>query len=88
MKLILEDGRNSLLLHPRKYDLITIEISSVWFAGATNLFSREFYALVRSRLKPGGVFQQWLQLHHISRKEIETVLVSLRNELPKVSSSG
>ena len=85
VKLILEDGRNSLLLHPRKYDLITIEISSVWFAGATNLFSREFYALVRSRLKPGGVFQQWLQLHHISRNEIETVLVSLRSELPEVS---
>ena len=85
VKLILEDGRNSLLLHPKKYDLITIEISSVWFAGATNLFSREFYALVRSRLKPGGVFQQWLQLHHIGESEIETVLVSLKSELSEVS---
>jgi spermidine synthase len=85
VRLILEDGRNSLLLRPKRYDLITIEISSVWFAGATNLFSREFYTLVRNRLKPGGVFQQWLQLHHIGRAEIETVLVSLRSQFPEVS---
>jgi spermidine synthase len=84
-RLILEDGRNSLLLRPKQYDLITIEISSVWFAGATNLFSREFYGLVRDRLKPHGVFQQWLQLHHIGLAEIETVLVSLRSQLPEVS---
>lgn len=83
--LILEDGRNSLLLRPRRYDLVTIEISSVWFAGATNLFSKEFYALVRERLKPGGVFQQWLQLHHIGKSEIETVLVSLRSQFREVS---
>lgn len=84
-RLILEDGRNSLLLREKPYDLITIEISSIWFAGATNLFSREFYSVVRSRLKPNGVFQQWLQLHHISRSEIETVLVTLRSEFPEVS---
>jgi len=85
VRLILEDGRNSLLLRPKAYDLITIEISSIWFAGATNLFSREFYALARSRLKPNGVFQQWLQLHHIGHAEIETVLASLRSEFPEVS---
>ena len=32
VKLILEDGRNSLLLHPRKYDLITIESQRVFAA--------------------------------------------------------
>jgi spermidine synthase len=85
LHLILEDGRNSLLLRPQRYDLITIEITSVWFAGATNLFSRDFYALVRERLNASGVFQQWLQLHHIGSNDIETVLVTLRSEFPEVS---
>jgi len=84
-RLILEDGRNVLLLRPKRYDLITIEISSIWFAGATNLFSREFYSVVRDRLTTTGVFQQWLQLHHISRSEIETVLVTMRSQFPEVS---
>ncbi|KAF3996988.1 spermidine synthase [Glaciimonas immobilis] len=46
------DGRNLLLLTPRKYDLISIEITSIWFAGAASLYNQEFYQLARSRLQP------------------------------------
>lgn len=81
----LEDGRNHLLLTGRRYDLITMEISSVWFAGASNLYSREFYALAKSRLKPGGVMQQWIQLHHISTDELGSVMRAMREEFPSVS---
>jgi spermidine synthase len=75
--LYLEDGRNVLLTSPRAgYDLITIEITSVWFAGATNLYSQEFYELARQRLKPDGVLQQWIQLHHISPREVACALAT------------
>ena len=37
----LEDGRNFLLRSRTRYDLVTIETTSVWFAGASNLYSRE-----------------------------------------------
>ena len=80
-----EDGRNVLLLRPKKYDLITIEISSIWFAGATNLYSREFYELARRRLKPGGVFQQWIQIHHIGTSELISAMATLRSVFPYVS---
>jgi spermidine synthase len=81
----LEDGRNVLLTTTRRYDLVSIEITSVWFAGATNLYSREFYELVRSRLHKGGVFQQWIQLHHISSREIRSMLGTLRSVFPWVT---
>jgi spermidine synthase len=83
--LILEDGRNVLLLRQKQYDLITMEISSLWFAGSTNLYSSEFYALVKRRLKPGGVFQQWVQLHHIGTDELLNEISTLRHVFPCVS---
>jgi spermidine synthase len=82
----LEDGRNYLLSQPRKYDQITIELTSIWFAGATNLYSREFYELAKRRLRPGGVFQQWFQLHHIGPREIESIIGTLHASFPYVSA--
>jgi spermidine synthase len=80
-----DDGRNYLLLSRRRYDLVTMEISNVWFAGATSLYSREFYALARQRLKPGGMMQQWVQLHHISPVEVGSILATMHAVFPYVS---
>ncbi len=80
-----EDGRNFLLLTDMRYDLITMEISSVWFAGASNLYSQEFYKVAKQRLQPGGVFQQWIQLHHIGTSELTMVIATLRSVFPRVS---
>jgi spermidine synthase len=85
VSLFLEDGRNLLLLHPeRRYDLIAMEITSVWFAGSTSLYCREFFELTRSRLRPGGIFQQWIQLHHIGPFELGSVLATVRSVYPQV----
>ncbi|MBE7480658.1 MAG: fused MFS/spermidine synthase [Polyangiaceae bacterium] len=85
VKLHLADGRNFLLLTTERYGLVSMELSSVWFAGASNLYSREFYRLVHSRLEPGGVFQQWVQLHHMSRRDFATILHTLADEFDHVT---
>jgi spermidine synthase len=86
VRLHLEDGRNFVQLAPaRSFDVISIEISSVWFAGATNLYSREFYEMAKSRLKPGGAFQQWVQFHHTRPKELGVQIATLRSVFPFVS---
>jgi spermidine synthase len=81
----LADGRNHLLLHRGPYDLISIELGAIWFAGAADLYNREFYALVRERLNPGGVLQQWVQLHHLTRRDLAVILQSIRAELPHLA---
>lgn len=81
----IEDGRNFLLRSRTPYDVIQIEITSLWFAGATNLYSREFYALARARLAPGGALVQWIQLHHLGPREIATILATARAEFPGVA---
>ncbi len=83
-RLFLEDGRNRLLVQPTRYDVISIEVSSIWFAGAANLYSKEFYELATQRLEPGGVLQQWTQLHHTNRRNLATVLHTVRSVFPHV----
>ncbi len=84
VRLALEDGRNHLLRSPGGYDLITIELNSVWFAGATSLYSREFYRLVRERLASDGLLVQWIQLHHIAPEEVLSAVATLQAEIEHV----
>lgn len=81
----LADGRNYLLVHERRYDLISMELSSIWFAGAANLYSHEYYELVKSRLVEGGIFQQWVQLHHVYPRDFATIVNTLRRSFRHVA---
>ena len=73
------DGRNFLLTQTKNYDLVSIEISSIWFAGAANLYNKEFYELVARRLTENGVLQQWIQLHHMQPLDFLHAIQSLRS---------
>lgn len=85
VRLHLDDGRNLLLVATQPYDLITMELSSVWFAGAASFYSREFYELTRARMTPRGVLQQWVQLHHMKRRELGAIIRTLRLVFPHVA---
>lgn len=82
--IVLEDGRNVLLTRKNAYDVVSIELTSVWFAGAGNLYNKEFYQLVSKRLAEGGVLQQWFQLHHTSQRIVASTIASLRAVFPYV----
>jgi hypothetical protein len=60
VNLICDDGRNFLLATDRTYDVITSDPIDPDDAGVTSLYSKEYYELVRSRLRDGGVACQWL----------------------------
>jgi spermidine synthase len=75
----LEDGRNLLLVEPGRFDLVTVELTSIWFAGAANLYSREFYQTAASKLAEGGVLSQWIQLHHTTLRDVASQMVTARS---------
>ena len=79
VRVILEDGRNVLLTRKERLDVVSVELTSVWFAGAANLYNKEFYELVSARLSEGGVLQQWFQLHHTNRRIVAATMASLRS---------
>lgn len=57
----IDDGRRYLERIPKQYDVITIDPPPpVEAAGSSLLYSEEFYEIVKQRLRPGGIIQQWL----------------------------
>ena len=64
----INDGRQHLQMQPEaSYDLITLEPPPIAHAGVGALYSREFYALARSRLKSKGYISQWLPTYQVPR---------------------
>jgi predicted membrane-bound spermidine synthase len=57
----IDDGRRYLERTSEQYDVITIDPPPpVEAAGTSLLYSKEFYSIIRRRLAPGGMLQQWL----------------------------
>jgi spermidine synthase len=84
MILRVADARNYLLVTPDQYDVIISEPSNPWMAGVANVFTQEFFRLGNSKLKPEGLFCQWLQLYKISPESFKTVLTTFHSVFPFV----
>jgi spermidine synthase len=62
----INDGRQHLQMQPPgAYDLIVLEPPPIAYAGVGALYSREFYELARTRLRPGGYVSQWLPTYQV-----------------------
>lgn len=82
VRLIRNDGRHHLLVCDARYDVIISEPSNPWISGVSNLFTREFYELVRARLAPGGIFCQWIHFYGLSPEQYRTVLRTYQSVFP------
>jgi spermidine synthase len=82
-QVIIDDGRRFLRRTDQMFDVITIDPAPpAEAAGSSLLYSEQFYTLVRSRLKPGGILQQWFA---IGEDRIQQAVVrSLVNSFPYV----
>ena len=54
-EIIIDDGRRWLASTDRRFDVIIQNTIVFWRAHASNLLSREYLELTRSRLEPGGI---------------------------------
>lgn len=84
VRMFVEDGRNFLATRrgATRYDVIVNEPSNVWMSGAANLFTREYFALIRNRLAPGGLLCQWFQMYSMTWDNLVTLLATLHSEFP------
>ena len=60
VRMHVDDGRNFLMLTPKKYDVITADLILPIHAGSGNLYSAEYFRLVRNALKDDGLALQWV----------------------------
>ena len=84
VRLSVEDAKSFLAVTPRQYDVIVTEPSNPWMAGVAAVFSHEYYASARDRLKPGGLVAQWLQVYETNDRIVDTVVNTFSSVFPNV----
>jgi hypothetical protein len=70
----IQDGRFFLQAAPRQYDIISGEPPPPKNAGSVNLYSKEFFSLMKGRLKEGGIATFWLPLDQLKPNEAKAIL--------------
>jgi spermidine synthase len=72
-----DDGRNYMMLTPQRYDVVTADVILPIWAGAGNLYSEEYFRLVRRVLRPGGLVLQWVAGTEAEYKTISRTFLSV-----------
>ncbi|HVE72371.1 MAG TPA: fused MFS/spermidine synthase, partial [Thermoanaerobaculia bacterium] len=80
------DAREVLLTTDRRYDLIASEPSNPYRAGIASLFTHEFYTAARARLRPRGIFAQWVQTYAVHPETLRTIYATLTGVFPHVQT--
>ncbi len=80
-----QDGRFFLQACPKHYDIITGEPPPLKIAGTVNLYTEQFFSLMKSRLKDGGIVSFWLPLYQLRIDETKAVLRAFHNVFPNAS---
>ena len=80
-----QDGRFFLQACPARYDIITGEPPPLKTAGTVNLYTRQFFSLMKSRLKEGGIASFWLPLNQLTAEETKAILRAFHNVFPNAS---
>jgi spermidine synthase len=86
VRLVLDDGRHHLLraagVAGERYDVIASQPSHPWREGAANLFTEEFFRLVRARLAEGGCFALWINGFSMDPESLLAVVASFERVFP------
>jgi len=82
---VVQDGRFFLQASPRQYDIISGEPPPPKVAGSVNLYTQEFFLLMNSRLKEGGIATFWLPINQLKVEEAKAILRAFHHAFPNSS---
>jgi spermidine synthase len=83
VKAYAEDARFFLLTRASStYDLVTGEPPPPKIDGVVNLYTREFFSLIRERLNPGGMVTYWLPVSQLKPDETKAIVAAFRQVFP------
>ncbi|HHO52087.1 MAG TPA: hypothetical protein ENK18_14700 [Deltaproteobacteria bacterium] len=86
VELVANDGRNHVLrAPPGRWGWVVSQPPNPYLSGVANLFTHDFWALGRSRLAPGGLWSQWVQLYGMGEDEVRLLLRTFVQIYPHVA---
>jgi spermidine synthase len=85
VQVVVNDARGALMLTDARFDTIVSQPSHPWTAGASHLYTREFFSLVSNHLEPGGVFVQWIGIAFVDEALLRSIVATLLEVFPNVA---
>jgi len=80
----IDDAITFVKINPNRYSCIISEPSNPWIAGIGNLFTTEFFELMKQHLAPGGILAQWFHTYELNDEVFQLVLRTLSRSFPHV----
>jgi hypothetical protein len=84
VQVVVNDARGALALTDARFDTVVSQPSHPWTAGASHLYTREFFSIVAEHLEPGGVFVQWIGLSFVDEALLRSLVATLLEVFPHV----
>ena len=79
------DARHFLHATDRRFDVIVSDLFIPWESETGYLYTIEHYRTAKRRLKPGGLFCQWLPVYQLGPREFEMIADSFAAVFPDAS---
>lgn len=80
--IVVDDARAFLAARGDTYDVIVGDLFVPWRAGEASLYTREAFAAARRRLRPGGIFCQWVPSYQLGGDELLTLVATFLDVFP------
>lgn len=78
----IDDARHFLATTDEQFDAITSDPLDPWVKGAAALYTKEFFELAKSRLRPGGVMTLFVQLYESSPEAVKSEIATFFEVFP------
>ena len=78
----IHDGRNFLLASPRTFDAVLSDSIHPRYSGNGSLYTRDYFELLRARLRPGGVASMWLPAYGLLPRNYAMIVEAFREVFP------
>lgn len=86
LKIFTADARRFVNATHSKYDVIVADLFHPARDGAGSLYTVEHFQAIRARLRPGGLFCQWLPLYQMDLPVLQTIIRTFLRVFPEGSA--
>jgi spermidine synthase len=83
--LVLDDARSWLRAAPGSYDVIVTDCTNIQYRSNADLYTTDYFRLMRERLSSDGVAAAWVPANGIDGSDLKTLLRSFRAAFPHTS---
>lgn len=81
--IILDDARRVISQSPASFDVVVGDLFLPWKTGEGRLYSQEHFRNVKSSLRSGGLYCQWLPMFQLTKGQFEMILRTFKSVFPE-----